>query len=315
MSKARGIPRGVQSTNTLFSATRRAARLADAALAIRGEGARPAGELAFNTRLLAQTTLPHTDPGMGVREYERANGDAVLYIQAGPRLGLPFGVYPRLILSWITSEATRLNSRHLTLGDSLGVFMGELGLLTTGGQNGTIPRFRDQMQRLLAARIVSVWDRPGAEQRVNTTIADRSCVWWDPTNPAAPNWRSELTLSEPFFEEVCEHAFPLDMRVLRVIKRSPLAVDLYSWLAWRVPRLKASQSLPWREVEKQFGAGYGATGKFTYEAKRWLNVIRVAWPQLRYDTPRGRLILHPAAPHVAPRSARTFLFQDENVAA
>jgi hypothetical protein len=43
------------------------------------------------------------------------------------------------------------------LGMSLSIFMAQLGLQATGGHCGTIPRFRDQMQRLLGASISTRW--------------------------------------------------------------------------------------------------------------------------------------------------------------
>ena len=62
--------------------------------------------------------------------------------------GLPYGAYPRLILVWMTTEALRTGERKLELGRSLSSFMGQLGLQCTGGHWGTIPRFREQMERL-----------------------------------------------------------------------------------------------------------------------------------------------------------------------
>ena len=119
------------------------------------ETAIEANELGFMARMLVQTTLPHSaQPG---KQYTRTDGDVTLSITDLGGAGLPYGAYPRLILIWMTSEALRTRNRRLELGRSLSSFMGQLGLQCTGGHWGTIPRFRNQMERLFGAAISTRW--------------------------------------------------------------------------------------------------------------------------------------------------------------
>ena len=122
---------------------------------IHGESAIEADALGFMARMLVQTTLPHrAQPGT---QYTRTDGDVTLSITDLGGAGLPYGAYPRLILIWMTTEALRTGERKLELGRSLSSFMGQLGLQCTGGHWGTIPRFRDQMERLFGAAISTRW--------------------------------------------------------------------------------------------------------------------------------------------------------------
>ena len=98
--------------------------------------AQDADELAFMARLAMMATLPHSDPG-DVPGFERRNGNYRLSIQPGLGVGVPYGSLPRLVLAWMTTEAVRTKSPRLVLGDSLSAFMGELGLVPTGGE-GTV---------------------------------------------------------------------------------------------------------------------------------------------------------------------------------
>ena len=115
------------------------------------ESAYDAGTIGFIAKFLVQTTLPHRRQTGS--HYTRTDGRFTLRITDVGGAGLPFGSYPRLILIWMTSEAVRTASRELELGASLSRFMAELGLQATGGNWGTIPRFRDQMQRLVGAAV------------------------------------------------------------------------------------------------------------------------------------------------------------------
>ena len=75
-------------------------KLITEALAIEEEEAIHAGALGYMARILVQATMPHSDPKQTV--FERTNGKLNLAITAHPRVGLPYGVYPRLyFFGWL----------------------------------------------------------------------------------------------------------------------------------------------------------------------------------------------------------------------
>lgn len=69
----------------------------DTSLAIEQEYARSSGNLGFTTRALVSTLMPYKDPKTKV--FERNNGDLSLTMLS-PK-GVPYGKYPRLLLSWL----------------------------------------------------------------------------------------------------------------------------------------------------------------------------------------------------------------------
>ena len=75
----------------------------EAHLAIEAEDARSAKSLGFMARALVIATMPYKDPKADV--FKRKNGDFSLRIVAGYEGGIPFGIYPRLLMSWVTTEA------------------------------------------------------------------------------------------------------------------------------------------------------------------------------------------------------------------
>ena len=141
-----------------------------------------AREVGYLPRQLVDATLPHRDPG-DVAAFEKTNGRYRLAIQAGPGIGFPYGSFPRLLLIHLATEAVRTRSRRVTLGPSLLAFLRSLGLPTTGGKRGTIPRFRDQTIRLLSSRIVSFYaygtDTKGGKSMRSVQVATRYSLWWD----------------------------------------------------------------------------------------------------------------------------------------
>lgn len=167
---------------------------------IHDESAIEADELGFMAKMLVQTTLPHrAQPGT---QYTRTDGDVTLSITDLGGAGLPYGAYPRLILIWMTTEALRTKERKLQLGRSLSSFMGQLGLQCTGGHWGTIPRFRNQMDRLFGAAISTRWRNEGLPSHVrgsNLLLAEEFDLWWTPQKlPSAPLPQSSVTLSQKF---------------------------------------------------------------------------------------------------------------------
>ena len=115
-----------------------------------------------------------------------------------------------------------------------------------------------------------------------------------------------MRLSESFFNEIVRHPVPLDLTTLKALKRSPLGLDLYLWLTYRIFALTALQRLSWPQLYCQFGSDPAKASdnqtvqNFRLKVLRELKKIKLAWPDLNYTTARGVLILLPSVPHISP---------------
>ena len=261
----------------------------------------------FMMRLLALCTLPRTNPG-DRQQYRRVNGPFTLYLIAGGGSKLPYGTLPRLLLAWVCTEAVRTQSRTLVLGRSLSEFMRQLGLNPSGGsKRGDRTRLQNQMERLFHASVELSHRDEAGEQFVASRIADRGEFWWNPRRPDDPVlWESKIELGEKFFAEIIGSPVPLDLRILRAMKRSSLGLDLYLWLTYRLFGLAAPLRLTWRQLYRQFGVNPGKTDRetvndFRKKVLRELRKLRTAWPMLEYRTPRGVLELRPSPPVIGAR--------------
>jgi hypothetical protein len=162
-------------------------------------------------------------------------------------------------------EAKRTGSREVHLGRTLTEFMDALELGRRGGERGDITRLRNQLARLFSTTMFLRWDDRGTGQQGGSgmLVADEWMLFWDPKRPDQGSlWESSVVLSERFFAEISAHAVPLDMAILRALRRSPLALDVYGWLTYRLPLVKQADEIPWEALAGQFGAEYKRIRKF-----------------------------------------------------
>jgi hypothetical protein len=272
---------------------------------IPAESALDAGALGFMAKFLVQTTLPHSE--QTGTQYVRTDGNLTLRITDLGGTGLPYGSYPRLILIWMTTEAVRTGNRELELGSSLSRFMAQLGLQATGGHWGTIPRFRDQMQRLVGAAISTRWSHEADGQShlggENLLVVDRFHLWWTPQKlPTETRAKSTVTLSANFFEQLLAAPVPLDLRAIRALKKSPLALDLYAWATRRVSYLSRPTLITWESLRWSFGAGYADTPQgrscFRVKAIEAFRRIVMVYSELKIESQENGLLVRPSSPHI-----------------
>ena len=251
-------------------------------------------------RLLVQATMPHKNPG-DVCTFERSNGDLQLLMMAPPKVGLPWGKCPRLLLCWLSTEAVRTRSPRLELGESLSGFMRDLGQIPTGGRWGTIARLRDQVRRLFACSIRCEFEGPGYSQGAGFVIASRVSLWWNPAHPDQPDlFGSFVELSPDFFQALIDRPVPVDLRVIRTL-RSPLALDIYCWLTYRASYLTKPVQIPWSCLALQFGADYAELRSFRYFFLKNAGSVLRLYPRARLSEYEGGIVLSPTDTHVPKR--------------
>ena len=267
-------------------------------------------------RQLVQATLPHKNPG-DIPAWTRRNGTLVLTVQPGfdgkrgKSYGCPYGTIPRLLLFWMTTEASRTKSRRLELGRSLAAFMTGLGLDSTrGGPRSDARRLHEQMQRLFQARIslqtTLADDGRTGEARRNMSVVEDSMLWWDDKSPQQTTlWGNWIELGERFYNAIIATPVPMDIRALKSLKRSPLALDLYAWLtfeAWRAHTAEQSRFVNWEQLHAQFGGDYAEVRNFRLKVKAAITKIRQVYPGLLLGDEQGGIKILPSSRPAIPSS-------------
>jgi len=271
------------------------------ALAIEAEGAKEAGTLGYMARAMVQATMPHRKLEGGV--HRRTNGDYTFTMMSDPEVGLPYGSVPRVVLAWLATEAVKTRNRELVLGDSMSAFMRELEMVPTGGRWGSVTRLKEQTRRLFGAVIQCSYSTKDQDALQNYLIADSANLWWTPKAPDQQSlFNSEVKLSENFYQEIINNPVPIDMRALYSLKKSPLALDIYCWLTYRMSYLSKATTIPWEGLQAQFGSGYPMTtrGKLNFKRAflRQLKKVSVVYPEAKASDGLAGLLLKPSKTHV-----------------
>lgn len=288
-------------------------------------------DAAYMARELVQCTLPHRDPGDDKPAWTRRNGNLTLAIQpgynirAGKSFGYPYGTIPRLLLFWITTEAIRKQSRRLELGHNLSMFMHDLGLNPDNGtgKRSDARRLREQMQKLFQARISFQRDLTRAvktkqgtieQQRggawLNMEVAPKGELWWDTKDPEQPTlWGSWIELGEDFYRAITAAPVPVDVRALKALKRSPLALDLYAWLtheSFRAHQSGQQRFVSWPLLMEQMGAEYKETRNFQSKVRAALRKVQAVYPDLKLGGLRAGVRIDPQSfPAIQPKPSTT----------
>lgn len=236
--------------------------------AITGEDA---PELVFVHSILAQCVLPLRDPATA--SYERRVGRAHMRLTTGQSFdrnagryvdspGLPYGAKARLILLHICREALAQDTTEVHVADNMTAFMRQLGLAVTGGRNGSIAGFKSQLHRLATTRLSLNFENADADkghgaelEQVTEHNLFANYTLWLPDGQGRGLQGSTVRLSDGFFADLKLHSVPLNMTAIRALSNSARALDLYTWLAYRLHKVKRAngERITWKALQAQFG--------------------------------------------------------------
>ncbi|MBB5331872.1 replication protein RepA [Tunturiibacter gelidoferens] len=261
--------------------------------------------------VMAQCGLPYRDP-KGLPFYKRSNGHAELAITPGllwnPNTrqselqGIPYGPKARLITLHLCTEAVLKRSPVISVKESMSAFMQDMGIAVSGGKTGSIGGFKEQLNRLSAARVQFFLHNEEKVLMVNPAPMIHKHELWFPKNPKQQTlWPSEVTLSSEFYDALIHHAVPLAPYAIRALQQSAMALDVYFWLAHRLCRIPHYQvsRISWFALQRQLGSEYVDPYKFRQDFREALAKVKVVYREAKvsFDS-NGVLELRQSKPPV-----------------
>ena len=258
----------------------------------------------FMARSLVQATMPHSKPKENY--YHRENGDYSLVMYGHPKYGIPYGTIPRLLMSWITTEVVRKQNKEIELGHSLHDFMKKVGFgEASGGKNGSITSLKEQMKRLFTCSIACVKEDSDNHFESQTfSPIHKANLWWDTKDPNQTSlFMSSITLGSEFYNEVLSRPVVFRLATLKLLKKSPLAIDMYIWITYKNSYAKKPSWIKWQYLQKQFGVGYPDTVQGQRDFKKMfiktLKKVAIAYPEANKLKPeKDNLIFVPGKPDI-----------------
>lgn len=260
-------------------------------------------ELAFLHSALCAMSLPARRPKDETAPIIREDGKYALAINPKPvlqmiggkpvmkSLGVPFGSYPRVALIYMLSEAVRNQSRDVYLGKNFTEWMRRLGYKTISyGPRGSANLLKEQVDRLLACEWQIRWDD---EKNGDTAFAVKEVKLsneYAGSLSKGGEFGREIRLSDVFFNHLLEHAVPLNEVAIRELKEKPVALDLYCYLAYRLPRVTSDrgQMISWEQLAKHLGNDCDPR-RFKQTIRETMNLVSAVYPNANIDL-SGRVV-------------------------
>ena len=248
--------------------------------------------ISYYTPILIQCTLPYIDPK--TIAWQKTNGDFSLIISSGfdqnlEPYGVPYGAFPRLVLAYIITRVIQTGVCRIDLSSHFSGFLKEIGYSGNfRGNSRQVKTVRDQLLRLLLASI-RFEGRTGTEEAgrlagVKIEIASAYDLWWNFKQTEQNSlWGSYIEISEKFRSAILSAPVPLRTDILKALHKSPLAIDVYMWVSYRLFTMHAagqeSLSLGYGRLQEQFGTAIaeGNYRKFRQDFREAFAKIANCW--------------------------------------
>ena len=261
-------------------------------------------DLAFQHVVLCHLAFPRSKTE--AREFERLSGNASLLLEAGKlwtgerweAQPLPYGSIPRLMMIAITTTAIQENTRQIELGRSMSASLRKLGLADTGGAHWR--RVRAQACALSAMNMKLGYVADGVAKTIDAKPINEFQAWCHKEEEQLTLIPSMVELSEKFFNALEGASVPLDVRAVRALGKYPLALDVYTWLAHRLCRVRNCQGdrISWVKLRDQFGREISDQRKFNQMMRDALKRVQLVYPKAKLDTWDSGITLLPSPPPV-----------------
>jgi hypothetical protein len=201
-----------------------------------------------------------------------------------------------LILLYLQSEALRTESPEVQLGKSLRDWLDKIGV-AWGGES--VKAIREQADRISRCRLTFHVSMGGKVGLLNQNIVDSAM--FEQSDDGRGLFSEKARLSDGFFQQLRKHPVPLDEAAIRAIANNSQALDIYSWLAYRLHALSGPTPVGWIALKGQFGLGAGRLSDFRRMFIKSMDLALAVYPAAKVDWGAHGVTLHPSNPPVPPK--------------
>jgi hypothetical protein len=173
---------------------------------------------------------------------------------------LPSGKYARVALLYLCTRAKLTGEASVAISDGYRAFTTELGMPWQGSEQA---REAIRQLMLVGAATFSIIrqheDENGELHYTDTrsTLAEGMDLWTSRSREALSEGKASTITLSPAFMDMLDRAVPISMKAWKWLlknSKSPMALDVYTWLCSRLPRCEKPTRVTWAQLHEQFGS-------------------------------------------------------------
>ena len=214
---------------------------------------------------------------------------------------VPYGCYARMNQIFIDTEVKIKNTNIIDVGRTFNEYVRKIGY-KEGFANKALLR---QLVNYVTS-VIKVEPKDSIPDRIigiHSLVAQAWDIHFDVRNPDQLMFsKGQIVLDSGYAKWIHEHSAPLDMDVVNVFKRNPLALDFYRFLAYRNNDLNKTIAIPDHLLFEQLGTDQQADFVTRNRLRRILRVIKTHWP-VKAKFEDGFFELKPSPPAVQKKLA------------
>ncbi|MAT50170.1 MAG: hypothetical protein CMK32_03175 [Porticoccaceae bacterium] len=262
---------------------------------------------------LAAMCLPHKslDKSACPDRWSRAVDNFSVVLESGVDdegvpVGIPYGSKARLILLYLTTQSIQARQPSVDWASSMYAWLQAMRHPPGGGMTNKL--FMRQAWRI--SSLIMHWRIDDGEYAIRLSgrgineveqSADSGSGIGLPFSryQAEGRFPEKIGFDPGFWQLAKKQYCPIRLTALGKIANNSAAIDLYIWLAHRLPELKASTVWTWKEVVAQFGPHYRNSRQMISNFIDVLSLVLAVYPEAHIRISATGLMLSPSAGPVA----------------
>lgn len=253
-------------------------------------------EVVYSPKLMSIVSIfPVDNPD--VEFFERRNGAVTVNI-APLRREWAYGKIPRLILLYSRSlimersEKVDFDKKTIVFDESFRSFCKHAGLTYYGG----LAKDVDEMLNRMLNTTIQLRGWFGAKEEQILAVGNYRILDYGEFHfhDGDSSEKTYIRFSDLLWQILTENCVPLSREIAAQLGRSPRALDIYQWLAYRTYTLKKPAVVSWENLRSQFDSADTPMYSFRRRFCRSLEKVSDAWPELATSVGEKGLTLYPS---------------------
>lgn len=252
--------------------------------------------IGFSGSIFMMFGLPTRKPEGNPAYWTKKTSYCELTITRNAKFEMPYGCYARMNQIFIDTEVKTKSTNVVDVGSSFRQYAYKLGY-KDGKAN------RELVKQLInyVTCAISIIPNPLRQNHfvgVQSTVANHWDITFDVRNPEQLMLGTgEILLTEEYARWIYDHAAPIDMNIINIFKRNPLALDFYRYLTYRNNGLYRPVTIPDAWLFEHLGAEQQNDRCIRERLKGILKLIQIFWP-VKAKFEDGHFELKPSPPAI-----------------